>query len=307
MLKRAMTVTSLASLVAAAGCSTSEPFARSTQSPHVVCASAPGDADCRYFGVEGLQKAVDDSSVGAEIHLRAGVYRPTAFRDVPFQQLTVRGALVVDGKTLSISADPGVVLKGVKTFPVSAIIIRESTVTISGLHISDFYYREPEDDVYDGHGIFTIDSDVSLENVKIAGVSKMALTGREKGQIKAQNLQIVSSHLGIWLEEDARVTIRDSLIKGSDSAAVAVYGQAKADLAKTTIEDNQDDGLYTENYAEIVASKIQLKRNAPYAARAADNSQIVICYSEITDNSEDVGVEGQGQVHVDDLEKCPAS
>lgn len=270
----------------------------------MVCAKPEVAHTCDYIGMAGLQKAVDEAIPGALIHLREGRYMASAYRDVPFQDLVVRGALVIEGKELSLIGEPGAVLAGSEDYPVSAIVINDSTVKISGLGISDFTYLEPEDDIYDGHGIFTIASNVELDSVRIAGVDKMAVTGRETGHVTARNLTIAQSHLGVWLEETAHLNLTESLITGSESAAIAAYMEATVQVSGSLIEGNQDDGLYTEDNAYIRSADTDIVSNSPYGARAAGHSQILLCGGEMTGNDADTGEEDAGRVLLGDAQAC---
>jgi len=301
MRNKAVLLSGISVLVVAAGCSASRPVDTTAT---VICSEASDDKNCDYVGLEGLQAAVDASAVGASIRLLPGEYIASAYLDVPFQDLHVRGALVIDGKELSIRADEGAVIRGQNGFPVSAIVVRASTVDLSGVHIADFTYDEPEDSIYDGHGIFTIGSQVSLDDVSIEGIAKMALTGREDGKITARNLSIVRSHLGVWLEEDASVDISDSQIVGSESAALAIYGNAVAKISDSVIDGNEDDGLYAEDNALIESRGNSIQNNVPYGARAAGQSRILICGGDMSGNEADLGEEDSGAVVRDDPDAC---
>lgn len=299
-----LSAVSVAALIAITACVAPERTEEESSANINVCADPTHEGACDYLGFDGLQSAVDAAPPGAVISMQSGSYAPGSYRDVPFQDLAVRGALVIDGKDLTLRASPGVVLQGRKEFPVSAIVVRDSDVTISGLTISDFFYGEPEDDIYDGHGIFTIDSQVSLQGVRISGIEKMAVTGREAGHVSASELIIENSHLGIWLEETAHIQMKNSRIVGSESAGVAAYGDATATVVDSVIDGNQDDGLYTENRAQIVTMRSDILNNSPFGARAADESTIVICESNMAGNEDDTGVEGEGSVLINAVEEC---
>merc|ERR1712137_1322821 len=98
--------------------------------------------------------------------------------------------------------------------------------------------------------------------------------------------------------------MKNSRIVGSESAGVAAYGDATATVVDSVIDDNQDDGLYTENRAQIVTMRSDILNNSPFGARAADKSTIVICESNMTGNENDSGVEGGGAVLIDAVEEC---
>lgn len=270
----------------------------------IVCADESESAGCDHVGIAGLQAAIDAAAPGATLRIRPGLYTPQAHRDVPFQDLAVRGAVVIDDKQVALLADTGAIIQGDPAYPVSAMVVRNSEVRISGLEVSGFHYKEPEDDVYDGHGIFTINSQVMLDGVEIRGVAKMAVTGRENGHITANGLSITNSHLGVWLEEFAVIDLKDSRIIGSESAAIAAYGDATANVTDSVIDGNEDDGLYTEDRARIVSRRTAILSNSPYGARAAGNSEILICGGKLLDNAEAVGVEDNGSVLHDDEEAC---
>jgi len=304
MFTRLLTTVSIPVLLGAAAC-TAEPSGVEEKSAAVEVCSEDDPADaCEYVGLTGLQTAIDASSPGDQIMMQAGTYRPVSYRDVPFQELQVRGAVVIGGKTLEIVAEPGARISGSADFPSSALVIEDSTVQITGLTISGFHYAEAEDDIYDGHGIFTINSDVTLNSVTIERVAKMALTGREDGRITAKNLVIDHSHLGVWLEETATIDMTDSQIIFSESAAVAAYGNASAVVSDSVVESNQDDGLYTEDNARIISRNSALLDNSPFGARAAGNSLITVCGGSISGNAEAFGEEEAGRVIHDDGEAC---
>lgn len=307
MLNRLIQTVSVPVLLSVAGCASPANSPNPALPVTIVCPEGSPDAGCDYTGLVGLQQAVDAADPGASIHMLAGTYTPSVYRDVPFQELVVRGALVIDGKQVSLSADAGAVMRGSREFPVSAIVIRASSVNITGLRISGFYYREAEDDIYDGHGIFTIDSQVALDSVRIEGIDKMALTGREAGHITAQKLIIEQSHLGVWLEETAVLEMSDSRIAGTMTAAVAAYGNARASVSSSTIDSSQDDGLYTEDNATIISQSSTVSNNVPFGARATHNSQIVICGGTLQGNTQDAGEENSGRVLINDPASCAST
>ena len=98
--------------------------------------------------------------------------------------------------------------------------------------------------------------------------------------------------------------MKNSRIVGSESAGVAAYGDATARVVESLIDSNQDDGLYTENRAQIATMRSAILNNSPFGARAADESTIVVCESEISGNEDDTGVEGEGVVLIDAVEEC---
>ncbi len=304
MFTRFLTTVSIPVLLGAAACTAEHSAGEEKSAVVQVCSEdSPADA-CEYLGLAGLQAAIDASNSGDQIVMHAGIYRPISYRDVPFQELQVRGAVVIDGKTLEIAAEPGARISGSADFPSSALVIEDSTVQITGLTISEFHYAEAEDDIYDGHGIFTINSDVTLNSITIERVAKMALTGREDGRITAKDLVIDHSHLGVWLEETSAMDMTDSRIISSESAAVAAYGNASAVISDSIVEGNQDDGLYTEDDAKIMSRNSTLLDNSPFGARAAGNSLITVCGGSVSGNAEAFGEEEAGRVIHDDAEAC---
>lgn len=304
MLARLLKTVSFPAVLAVIACATTGQFKDDETTVVQICSQRDPVDSCDYFGLVGLQEAIDQSTSDRRILIKTGTYTPTSYRDVPFQDLHVRGAVVVRDRKLSIEAEQGARLVGSAGFPLSAIVIEDSTVQISGLTISGFHYAVAEDDTYDGHGIFTINSDVSLDGVVIEGVAKMALTGREAGRIVARNLTINKSHLGVWLEETAAIDLIDSEIIASESAAVAAYGASSARVENSLIKGNQDDGLYTEDTARIISRETTLQDNSPFGARASGESVILICGGEVSGNAEDYGEEDAGRVYRNEVDMC---
>lgn len=304
MLTRLLKTVSFPALFAVVACTATGQLKGDEATIVQICPQEGAGDGCDYFGLAGLQKAIDQSSADRRILIKAGTYTPTSYRDVPFQDLHIRGAVVVRDRNLNIEAEPGTKLVGSADFPLSAIVIEDSTVHISGLTISGFRYAMAEDDIYDGHGIFTINSHVTLDAIVIEGVAKMALTGREAGRIVARNLTINKSHLGVWLEETAAIDLMDSEIIASESAAVAAYGASSASVESSLIKGNQDDGLYTEDTARIMSRQITLQDNSPFGARASGESVIIICGGKVSGNAEDYGEEDAGRVYRDEVDMC---
>lgn len=167
----------------------------------VVCPAA--GSGCDFSGNTGIQAAVDAAQSGDIVKLQAGVYRPEKFRDIPYKQYVIRGFVTVERKRIELIGESGTVLDGTSGSPVSALVVRDADISIRNLTIRNFRAGEKEDDLYEGHGIFVIDSRADLRNVDIERYEKMALTGRGSALLTASDLRIHDGHVAIWLEETA--------------------------------------------------------------------------------------------------------
>ena len=264
---------------------------------HVVCPADAPQADCAYTDGRGIQRAVDDSSNGDTILLRAGHYTAAAFRDVPFKEVTIRGFVVMDGKDLTLAGEPGAILDGATGVPTTAIVVRNAGVTVRNLTLTGFRYDVQEDDFYEGHGIFVIDGDVRVEDVTISKFQKMGLTGRGTSLLRVRRVSIVDGHVGIWLHETAYLNLADSTVSRNDSSAIAAYDDAVTHASHSTFEGNLDDGLFAEHRATIYASHSQITDNKPYGARAVGDSTIWLADCVLNGNAKDTtGSRGRARV-----------
>ncbi len=266
----------------------------------LICPDSPSGSRCEFKGLPGLQAAVDRSTDGDQIRLRAGEYVPESFRDVPFEKLAIRGAILIDGKRLEIVGEDGAVLDGSRGVAASAIVIRGGHLTIRNLTLKGFRAADSDDDIYDGHGLFFIGAEGDIEDVTIEGIAKMALTERGHSQVRAQRLKILDGHVGIWLEETSHLDLSDATVRNNESAGICAYGQSSAAIAKSRFEANRDDGVYTEKSATIDVSDSEILRNTPYGMRATGDSLITARHIRIEGNAKaETATEGQGRIVVE--------
>jgi len=249
-----------------------------------VCPAASQDAACRFTGGAGIQAAVDVARDGDTIRLRAGRYTASRYRDVPFQDLHIRGFVVVAGKRLAIEGEDGAILDGSQGPPTSAFVLDRAEVSLRNLTIRDFRYQEPEDKIYDGHGVFAINSRVRLDRIQMERIIKMALTGRGDTLIDASDIRLLDGHMGVWLEESAHASIRNSVIKGGDSAAIGAYMNATVHLYNSVIQANGDDGLYAIGQGSIFATNSLILGNKPFGLNAVEEARIAVFHSVVHGN-----------------------
>jgi hypothetical protein len=272
------------------GCSrgpeASTPASASSPGPktHVVCPTQALAPDCAFSSGSGIQAAIDAAADGDTIRIRPGIYTAAGVRDVPYKIHTIRGFLVIDGKRLSLTAEPGAVLDGSAGPPTTGLVIHRANVDLQGLTFTGFKFDVEEDEIYEGHGIFAIDSRVRVRDVTIEKYQKMGLTGRGNSDLEAEHLRILDGHVAIWLDEHAHLRLSDALIRGNDSAGVAAYSNASAHVANSVFDRNLDDALYGEHDATIYATNSIFLNNKPYVARATGNSKIWVGYSGVFGN-----------------------
>lgn len=270
-------------------------------SPIIVCPAETQDSDCAYTGGAGLRSAVTDAADGATILVRSGTYQPSGSDDVAYQDIAVRAFLAIRGKSLTINGEGDVIIDGAEQAPGSAMVIENGALNLDNIAVRNFHYADSEDLIYDGHGIFAIDSRLTLSNVRLSGIHKMAVTGRGTSTLEISGIQITNSHIGFWLEETAQAVIADSLVSGGDVVGICAYGDSHADISNSVFAGFQDDGLYTDDRATITGTGLVLASNHPFAARASGESHIALTGSTFLNNSEDTGTEGQGRVTLRDI------
>lgn len=262
----------------------STPASSAGSKTHVVCPTQALASDCAFSGGSGIQAAIDAATDGDTVRIRPGTYTAAGVRDVPYKIHTIRGFAVVDGKRLSLVGEPGAVIDGSAGPRTTGLVIHRANVDVQGLTFTGFKFDVEEDEIYEGHGIFAIDSRVRVRDVTIEKYQKMGLTGRGNTDLDAQNLRILDGHVAIWLDEHAHLRLVNALIRGNDSAGIAAYNNSSAHVANSVFDRNLDDGLYGEQDATIYATNSIFLNNKPYAARAMENSKIWVGYSALFGN-----------------------
>lgn len=241
----------------------------------VACPANATAKSCTFTGDGAIQAAIDKAADGDTVLVRAGVYTPRAYRDLPYKEIIVRAFAAIDGKRLTIQGEEGAILDGSTGLPTTAIGLRNADVTIKGLVITGFRFDVEEDDIYEGHGIFAVDSRVGLRNVSISRYQKMGLTGRGDTILDVRNLQVLDGHVATWLYEGAYLRLDRGVFRGNDSSAVAVYDDSVAHLTRIAVDRSTDDGLYAEDKATIYVSDSLILRSGPIALNATGGSRII--------------------------------
>lgn len=252
---------------------------------HVVCAT---DSDgCDFVGNRAMQDAVDRANSGDTIDVRAGTYYSEGYRDVPYEDVVARGYVTIDGKNLRIAGEAGTVLDGRGSSYASAIVVARGSVAVENLVIRDFKPELAEDNVYDGHGVFVIDGSAVIAGVTFERIEKMAVSIRGDSNVVLESSKLLDGHVGVWTEETAKITVRDSEFRNNDSAGIAAYASSVVTVSGSMFDGNLDDGIYAAGDAAIDVSHSVFVRNEPYAVRSVDNAQIRTVACEFRDNAAD--------------------
>ena len=230
---------------------------------------------CTFAGDGAIQAAIDMAAEGDTILVRAGVYTPRAYRDLPYKEIIIRAFIAVDGKRLTIAGEKGAILDGSAGLPTTAIGLRNADVTISGLDITGFRFDVEEVDIYEGHGIFAVDSRARISGVTIRHYQKMGLTGRGDTILDVRDLQVLDGHIATWLYEGAYLRLDGAVFRNNDSSAVASYNDSTAHLTRIAVDQSADDGLYAEDDAAIYVSDSLIVGSKPIALNATGKSRIV--------------------------------
>lgn len=240
----------------------------------IVCPAAVAARGCDFKGDAAIPAAVDQASDGDIIRIRAGRYSPVSYKDVPFGDVVVRAYVVIDGKDLSLLGEPGVILAGNDKLPTSAIVVRNADVRIGHLEITGFRYAIEEDEIYDGHGIFVIDSKARIDDVTLSKFQKMGLSGRGDTQLDVSNLRVLDGHVGLWLHETAYLRLRDAVVRGNDSSAITAYDSSAAHISGSTVEGNARYGLYANQQAAVYATSSKIVNNKLGDVHALADSRV---------------------------------
>ncbi|MSQ98370.1 MAG: hypothetical protein EXR85_03605 [Xanthomonadales bacterium] len=249
-----------------------------------VCPTGSEDSSCNLRGYPGIQQAVEQAGAGDRVTIAAGVYSPAEFRDVPYGELVIRGGVLVEGKTLQLRGEPGAVLDGSSGPAVCALLVYNSTVEISGLEIRDFKVGLADDDLYDGHGIFIIDSKVTVQDTQMNSIAKMAVSVFGDSRVVLSRLRVQNGHVGIWVEGNSTVRVENSLFSNNSSAAVAAYDHSSTEIYNSVVEASLDDGVFGKGNAIIVLVNSILVGNQPYAVRAEELATISVDYCAFDGN-----------------------
>ena len=273
---RLVTVTLLASV---SGCSSG------ATTVHVVCATAADG--CDFVGNRALQAAVDSAADGDRIRVRAGRYVAEGFRDIPAGDITVRAYVLVENKELDIVAEEQALLSGGEVSPSTAIVVAGGKVRIEGLAISGFFTESPDDQIYDGHGIFVISGSAHIVGVTLRSIEKMSVSVFGNSEVTLENCEVLDGHVGVWAEHESRTAIRDCVFRNNDSAGVAAYVSSAVTVSGTLFEDNLDDGIYAADQASVAVADSAFIRNRPYAVRSVDDANISVSTSKFRENEQD--------------------
>ena len=253
-------------------------------SPRTLVVCPAKGSGCAFQGGSGIQKAIDAAADGDTVRIKAGRYTAEAFRDVPYKIHQIRGFLVVSGKSIAIRGDQGAVLDGSVGPATTALVADHASLAVSGLTITGFRWEVQEDEIYDGHGIFAIDSDVRIADVIVEKFLKMGLVGRGDTHIRADRLTIADGHVAIWLREGAQLDLRNSIVRHNEGSGVAAYDSSYTRVVGSVFDGLADDVLYTENSAAIHAIDTVILNGKPFAAHALNDSAIWIDHSAVFAN-----------------------
>lgn len=256
---------------------------------------------CDFIGDTAIQQAVDAVVDGGAVYVKAGSYKAASYKDAPFQEpypdyirdVQVRGMVMVDGKKVSIIGEDGVQLTGNPDFTTSAIVVHDGGLRLENIAIQGFSVSEPEDTIYDGHGIFVIDSKVAIKSVTINDLTKMAIVVRGKSEVAVENAHISGSHMGLWLEEEGQFSLRDAVISGNHTG-LGMYGNTQSHIKNTIIKDNSDDGVYALGNAQVILDGVTVEGNSPRGLNVKEKATLTFESGALYGNAVDMNVEDGG-------------
>jgi hypothetical protein len=247
---------------------------------------------CAFTGDGAIQAAIDRARDGDTVLVRAGIYQPRAYRDLPYKEIVIRAFVAVEGKRLTLQGEPGVILDGSVGLPTTAIALKNADVTIRNLDITGFHWAIQEDDIYDGHGIFAVDSRARIAGVTIRNYQKMGLTGRGNTFLDVTDLKILDGHVGSWLYDGAYMRLDRAVFRNNESAAVAAYDTSVARVSHIAVDRSTDDALYAEDDAAIYVTHSLIVASKPIALNATGRSRIIASHLALHGNAADTSASG---------------
>jgi hypothetical protein len=268
-----------------------------------LCPAESTAQDCQFKGGSAFQAAIDATPDGGMLKVRSGHYTlpaPNPRNDVAYQDIAMRAGLHIRGRMITLTGEDGVIIEPVQNAPMSAMVIERSTVVISHIEIAGFRYGIEEDKIYDGHGIFSIDSSVRLAHVKLTDNQKMAVTGRGRSVVEADGLEISGGHIGFWTEEVAQMSITNSRISNLDGVGICAYGASHVIVSNSFFSGLQDDGVYADDAASLTATNTVILNSKPFAVHAKNRGRIVLRYSVLAHNAGTFGEEAGGRIDKSD-------
>jgi len=272
----------------------SQQVSAGTHEPIVVCPAGTTVQNCDFSGNNGIQAAIDSARDHDTVLIKAGTYTPENHRDAPLKELMVRGYILIQNKAIKLIAENGVILDGANGVASSAIVIHQAQATIENLHITGFRYHEPEDNFYDGHGIFCIDCSATVTGVTIEKIKKMAISIAGNSSLTANSIRILDSHLGVWAFDNAKIELINSIIKNSESAGLAAYDKSITTVTNSVFDHNNDDGIYADENAVIIVTNTILTENTPFALNGAGESSVGASHSIVFSNSNEQTIRSEG-------------
>jgi hypothetical protein len=72
---------------------------------------------------------------------------------------------------------------------------------------------------------------------------------------------VLDGHVGVWLHENAYLRLRNALVRGNDSSAIAAYDSSAAHITGSTVEGNARYGLYANQQAAVFATSTKIAGN----------------------------------------------
>lgn len=265
----------------------------------IACPQSVVEPECQFRGSGALQAAIDATPDGGTLVIRPGKYVAEGGRSTAFQDATLPSFLTISGRSITILADAGAVLVGNPKAPSTAITLVHANATISGLEVRDFTYASDEDALYDGHGIFAIDSVLKLDKVRLARISKMAVSARGDSQLTARYVTISDSHVGFWLRETSYARISHAVVERGPVVGLCAYAQSSAHISDSRFTGFADDGIFSDDDAVLFVARTDVSGNSPFGIRASGNSRISLSQSTVHGNAEDFGTEGKGEIRRD--------
>lgn len=264
--------------------------------PVVACPQQAVETDCRFRGAGALQAAIDATPDGGTLVIRPGEYVAEGVRSTAFQDAMLPSFLTISGRSIVIRADEGAVIVGDPRAPSTAMTLVNADATISGLEIRGFTYASDEDALYDGHGIFAIDSRVTIDRVRLARISKMAVSARGDSQLIARHVTISDSHVGFWLRESSYARISHATVERGSVVGLCAYAESSAHISDSRFTGFDDDGIYSDDDAALFVSRTVVSDNRPFGIRAAGRSKVTVSRSSFRGNAADFGTEGEGEI-----------
>ena len=287
----------------------------------IICPAESKDADCQYFGGDGIQKAINESPVGSadsatQLLLKQGYY----FRENSEQfdifdekgQKQTRDAYYLiggingnAGKYIilsSLNSAKRATLNGMLVFPAYGLVVTGGRVDIKGINVQSYgeFNCKDSEICKGGTGIFGLnDAKLHIEDVLV-----------DENRIGLNTIDNVATHVtrssfrnhslwGIRLSGYSSAEIYNITVEGGENG-VDFRDNTRAGVADSSIKNVKDKGIQLLQQSQITFAKLTIE-GAREGVMTFNDSQAKIYDITAKDVKTPIAASNKSQIFVSGL------